>query len=81
VKDQLAKVVPLLLRLGAGDGSAPGVVVAVDERGAIRASYHDPEGRHASQVTGAEIHEGHLYLTSIAGDWIARCPLPADAAP
>lgn len=76
VKDQLAKLMPLLLALGAGSPTKPaGVVLAVDETGRILRSLHDPEGRVVSQVTTAEIHEGDLYLGSIVSDWIARCRL------
>ena len=32
-------------------------------------------GTITGQVTDAAYHAGDLYLTSIAGDWIARCPL------
>ena len=47
----------------------------LDESGRILRSFQDPEGTVVDRVTAAEAHGGHLYLTSIAGDWIARCPL------
>lgn len=74
-KEQLAKLLPLLLGLGLGPGSMPGVVLALDESGRTLRSYQDPEGRVVSSITGAEVHDGDLYLTSITGDWIARCPI------
>jgi hypothetical protein len=58
-----------------GPGATPGVVIALDESGRILRSFQDPEGRVVTSVTAAEYHEGNLYLTSIAGDWIARCPI------
>lgn len=75
VKDQLAKLLPLLLRMGLGPGATPGLVLALDESGRILRSFQDPEGLVVSMVTGAEYHSGDLYLVSIAGDWIARCPI------
>jgi hypothetical protein len=38
-------------------------------------TFQDPEGQVVISVTAAEYHGGNLYLTSIAGDWIARCPI------
>jgi sugar lactone lactonase YvrE len=75
VKNQVAKLLPLLLSMGMRPGATPGVVIALDESGRILRSFQDPEGRVVTSVTAAEYHEGHLYLTSIAGDWIARCPI------
>jgi sugar lactone lactonase YvrE len=75
VKDQLAKLLPLLLSAGAAPGATPGVVLALDESGRVLRSFQDPEASVVSSVTAAEYHEGALYLTSIAGDWIARCPI------
>jgi hypothetical protein len=75
VKDQLAKLLPLLLRIGLQPGSTPGLVLALDESGQILRSFQDPEGLVVSMVTAAEYHSGDLYLASIAGDWIARCPI------
>jgi sugar lactone lactonase YvrE len=75
VKNQVAKLLPLLLALGMGPGATPGVVIALDESGRILRSFQDPEGRVVATVTAAEYHQGNLYLTSIAGDWIARCPI------
>jgi sugar lactone lactonase YvrE len=75
VKDQVAKLLPLLLRIGLGPGTTPGVVLALDESGRILRSFPDPESAVVDRVTAAEYHAGNLYLTSIAGDWIARCPI------
>lgn len=80
LKNQLAKLLPLLLRLGAAPGLTPSAVLELDESGAILRSFQDPEASVVGSVTDAQIHEGHLYLTSIAGDWIARCPIEAAPA-
>ena len=81
VKDQLAKILPLLLRMGLGPGTTPGVVLALDESGRILRSFQDPDGLVVSSVTAAEYHAGHLFLTSIVGDWIARCPIAGPVVP
>jgi sugar lactone lactonase YvrE len=75
-KDQLAKVLPTLLGLGARPQVGAGIVLAVDETGTILRTYQDPGGEVVPTITTAEIHEGHLYVGSITSDWIARCPLP-----
>ena len=75
LKDQLAKLLPLLLSMGVAPDATPGVVLALDESGRILRSYHDPDGLVVSSVTAAEYHAGDLYLSSISGDWIARCPI------
>ena len=75
VKDQLAKILPLLLRIGLVPSATPGLVLALDESGRILRSYQDPDGSVVSSVTAAEYHSGDLYLSSISGDWIARCPV------
>ena len=49
--------------------------MALDESGRVLRSYQDPDGLIVSSVTAAEYHAGDLYLSSIAGDWIARCPV------
>jgi sugar lactone lactonase YvrE len=77
-KDQLAKVLPTLLRLGAGPRGGPGIVLAVDESGRILRTFQDPEGGVVDTIPAAEVHAGHLYLGSITSDWIARCPLPEE---
>lgn len=75
LKDHLAKAIPLLVPIAFASTPGPGVVLVVGEDGRTRRSYHDPDGRVVSQVSTAERHDGHLYLGSIAGDWIARCPV------
>jgi sugar lactone lactonase YvrE len=80
-KDQLAKVLPTLLRLGATPDGGPGIVLAVDESGRILRTFQDPQGEVVPTITAAEVHDGHLYLGSITGDWIARCPLPGVPSP
>lgn len=75
VKDQLAKLVEPLHRLGFGPDPAGTAVLAVDEEGRVLRSFHDPDGRHWSQITAAEVDGDQLVIGSIAGDWIARCPL------
>jgi sugar lactone lactonase YvrE len=74
-KKQVAKLLPLLLGMGLSPSATPGVVLAMDESGRTLRSFQDPEGEVVSSVTGAEYHAGDLYLTSITGDWIARCPI------
>lgn len=78
-KDQLAKVLPLLLRLGAAPSDVAGIVVAMDEDGRVLRTFQDPDGEVVDRVTTAELHDGALYLGSIAGDWIARCALEIEA--
>lgn len=81
-KNQLAKLLPLLLRLGAAPESTPGIVLAIDETGRVLRSFQDPDGKVVGSVTDVHVHGGHLYLTSINGDWIARCPLtPLPSSP
>jgi sugar lactone lactonase YvrE len=80
-KDQLAKVLPTLLRLGAAPRGGPGIVLAVDESGRVLRTFQDPEGEVVPTITAAEVHAGHLYLGSITSDWIARCPLPDEPRP
>ncbi|MCZ6785386.1 MAG: SMP-30/gluconolactonase/LRE family protein, partial [Proteobacteria bacterium] len=75
IKDQFAKLLLLLLSLGMQPAPGPGVVVAIDESGRVLRSFHDPEGQIVHMITAAEPHAGHLYLSSIGGDWIARCPI------
>ncbi|MGI9431317.1 MAG: hypothetical protein ACR2PQ_03840 [Myxococcota bacterium] len=75
-KEQLAKVLPTLLRIGAGPQLGAGIVLAVDESGRILRTFQDPQGEIVTTITTAEVHDGHLYLGSITSDWIARCPIP-----
>lgn len=81
LKDQLAKVLPTLLRLGAAPRVGPGIVVALDEGGSVLRTYQDPEGEVVSMLTAAEPHDGALFVGSITGDWIARCEVELAGAP
>lgn len=63
LKDQLAKLPRFLW-----PKPAPyGLVLEVDERGAIVGSHHDPGGQVVRGVTSAEPHDGKLYLGSLHG--------------
>ena len=73
VKEQLAKLLPLLLGLGLSPRHA-GVVLALDEPG-YPAFLPGSDGALVSSVTAADITRAIANLTSIAGDWIARCPI------
>lgn len=42
-----------------------GLVLALDEKGSIVKSYHDPSGERLRDITSAVEHEGHLYLGSL----------------
>lgn len=75
VKNQLAKLLPFLLGLGLAPAGSPGLVLALDESGRVLRSFQDPEAAVVGTVTDAHYHAGDLYLTSIAGDWIARCSI------
>ena len=54
-----------------------GLVLALDETGAIVASYHDPDGRHLREITSVEEHDGYIYLGSLGNDRIGRLKLKA----
>lgn len=75
VKDQLAKLLPVLMRIGATPAGGPGLVLALDEEGQILRTFQDPAGSVVDTITAAEHHEGVLFVGSITGDWIARCPI------
>jgi sugar lactone lactonase YvrE len=63
LKDQLAKLPRFLW-----PKPAPyGLVLEVDESGAIVGAHHDPDGRVVRGVTSAEPHDGKLYLGSLHG--------------
>jgi sugar lactone lactonase YvrE len=53
-----------------------GLVLALDEKGRIIQSLHEPTGKHLKEITSAEEHEGFLYLGSLHNDRIGRYPLP-----
>ena len=75
LKNQVAKLLPILLRSGTGRAQGADLVVVVDRDGRILRSYRDAEQGRIHNVTAAEVHAGHLYLGSITADWIVRCPL------
>lgn len=52
-----------------------GLVLALDERGKIVRSLHEPTGRHLKEITSAEAHGGFLYLGSLHNDRIGRYKL------
>jgi len=54
-----------------------GLVLALDETGAIVASYHDPDGHHLREITSVEEHDGYIYLGSLGNDRIGRLKLKA----
>lgn len=49
-----------------------GLVVAIDENGAVLKSLHDPSGGHLRMVTSVTPHQGHLYFGSLENDRIGR---------
>ncbi len=49
-----------------------GLVIAVDEKGRIIRSLHDPAGEAISGVTSAQPHGDFLYLGTLEGDFIGR---------
>ncbi|KAI8484732.1 hypothetical protein Bbelb_374950 [Branchiostoma belcheri] len=73
LKRLIFKVLPMHLVLLA----APqyGLILEIDETGAIVASYHDPEAK--SIASGSEIHEheGHLYIGSYVARFLGRLAL------
>ena len=54
-----------------------GLVLALDERGNILASYQDPEGLHLREITSVEEYDGYIYLGSLGNDRIGRLKLKA----
>jgi len=53
-----------------------GLVLALDERGTITRSLHDPTGIHLMEVTSIREHGGFLYLGSLHNDRIGKFRLP-----
>lgn len=49
-----------------------GLVVALDERGQVLESLHDPTGERVPQVTSAWEHEGWLYLGNLTEPYLSR---------
>lgn len=72
---QLGKLPPSALGLIEADPY--GLVLRVTGDGEILESLHDPDGEGGTfGVTSATPHEGSLYLGSLFGERVARCPLP-----
>ncbi|MBF0100197.1 MAG: SMP-30/gluconolactonase/LRE family protein [Desulfobacterales bacterium] len=53
-----------------------GLVLALDEKGTIVRSLHDPSGKRISQVTSVNEHQGALYLGNLDYDYIGKYTLP-----
>lgn len=49
-----------------------GLVLALDESGAIRESLHDPTGEHLKVITSAKEWNGFLYLGSLHNDRVGK---------
>lgn len=52
-----------------------GLVLALDEKGNIIRSLHDPTGEHVTEITSAQEHQGYLYLGSLHSDKIGKYEL------
>ena len=72
LKAQLSKLPKALLP----KAKPYGLVLALDERGNITQSLHDPTGKNLTAVTSAVEHEGYLYLGSLHNDRIGKYKLP-----
>jgi sugar lactone lactonase YvrE len=53
-----------------------GLVLALDERGEITQSLHDPTGKHLKEITSAREYGGYLYIGSLHNDRIGKYKLP-----
>ncbi len=53
-----------------------GLVLALDEKGRITRSLHDPTGQHLREITSVVEYDGHLYLGSLHNDRIGKYTLP-----
>jgi sugar lactone lactonase YvrE len=53
-----------------------GLVLALDERGKIIQSLHEPTGNHLKEITSAREYGGYLYLGSLHNDRIGKYKLP-----
>jgi sugar lactone lactonase YvrE len=53
-----------------------GLVLALDERGKIIQSLHEPTGKHLKEITSAREYGGYLYLASLHNDRIGKYKLP-----
>lgn len=52
-----------------------GLVLAINEKGEIVKSLHEPTGKHLKEITSAEEHKGYLYLGSLHNDRIGKFKL------
>lgn len=52
-----------------------GLVLAVNEKGEIVKSLHEPTGNHLKEITGAREHDGYLYIGSLHNDRIGKFKL------
>lgn len=53
-----------------------GFVLALDEKGRIIRSLHEPTGKHLKEITSAREYGGFLYLGSLHNDRIGKYKLP-----
>ncbi len=53
-----------------------GLVLALNEKGKITQSLHDPTGKHLKEITSAREYGGYLYLGSLHNNRIGKYKLP-----
>ena len=53
-----------------------GFVLALDEKGQIVQSLHEPTGKHLKEITSAQEYGGFLYLGNLGNDRIGKYELP-----
>lgn len=53
-----------------------GLILALNEQGAIIQSLHDPSGKYLKEITSAREYDGCLYLGSLHNDRIEKYKLP-----
>ena len=78
LKDQLAKILewatpPLA---GSEDDQQPGWIAVIAEDGTVEAFLVEPDGLAGPGITTAVPHGNDLFLSSLSGRGIVRCPLP-----
>ena len=56
-----------------------GMVLALNEKGEIIQSLHDPSGKYLKEITSAREYNGYLYLGSLHNDRIGKYRLPDTA--
>lgn len=79
-KDQTAKLLSpwfanLLIAASPGAKTGYGLVLVIDEDGAIVRSLHDPQTRIGPGINTAEPWRDTLYIGALGGRGIGRCPL------